>query len=148
MPRFDSKCLVCGEITENMVCAGGAHPPCPSCKGETVYFWTQHPVSIQTNEAFIGGQVIENLGHDPVTVYSRDELKVRMAEAGVEQRIKYVPGDHYLTDWSMGIDAQRLADVTALLSRPRVTRADREQELAALQSFAPSVKTLPINGDH
>ena len=116
MPRFDSLCTVCGEV-EAIVVPGGTHPPCSSCKGETIYLWTRYPASIQTNESFIGGVTLENMGHDPVTVYSRDEFKLEMAKRGLEQRIKYVPGDHYLTDWSKGVDATMLENARILVSR-------------------------------
>ena len=52
--------------------------------------------SIQTDEAWIGGKWIENLGHEPVLVTSRQDLKRQMALHGCEQRIKHVPGDKYL----------------------------------------------------
>lgn len=73
--------------------------------------------AIQTDEAFIGGRVIENLGHEPVTVYSRQEFNEQMARHGVEQRIKYVPGDHYLQNCGNYIDAKTLDNVRVLLSR-------------------------------
>ena len=57
--------------------------------------------AIQTNESFIGGLTIENLGHEPVTVYSREEFKEQMVAHGCEQRIKHVPGDKYLTNWDV-----------------------------------------------
>lgn len=96
--------------------------------------------AIQTNEAFIGGLTIENLGHDPVTVYSRDEFKAAMAAAHVEQRIHHVPGDKYLTDWSAGIDAQTLENARILVSRGRGAE-DRDE--AALPSYRGEIRYLP-----
>ncbi len=117
MPRFDSWCAACA-FDEPIIVAGGVHPPCSRCGGATEYIWHSNPASIQTDEAFIGGQVIENLGHDPITVYSRTELKAAMARAGAEQRIKWAgPGDKYLTNWAAGIDQYTLDAATALVSR-------------------------------
>lgn len=73
--------------------------------------------AIQTNEAFIGGLTIENLGDQPVTVYSREELARAMRAANVEQHIHYVPGDRFLTNWAAGIDAQTLDNARVLLTR-------------------------------
>ena len=115
MPTFDSICTRCG-YEETIVVVGGTHPNCARCQGPTEYVWRSYPAQIQTNEAFIGGLTIENLGHEPVTVYSRDELKAAMLRAGAEQQIHYVPGDHYLTDWSKAIDPQTLANAQFLLT--------------------------------
>ena len=73
---------------------------------------------------FLGGLVVENMGHEPVTVYSRDEFKRQMIAHGCEQKIKYVPGDKYLTNWALGIDAQTLANAAVLVSRGHATVED------------------------
>ena len=73
--------------------------------------------AIETDEAWIGGRWIENLGHEPVLVTSRQHLQREMEARGLEQHIKYVPGDHHLTDWSKAIDPQTLANVRELLTR-------------------------------
>ena len=88
----------------------------PFCKGR----WSDHgPMgqAIETNESFIGGVTLENLGHDPVTVYSREEYKQAMLKANVEQHIKWVPGDHYLQNWGAFIDPKTMANAKALLER-------------------------------
>ncbi len=72
--------------------------------------------AIQTNESFIGGVTIENMGHEPVTVYSREEYKAQMAAHGCEQRIKHVPGDKYLKSWDVP-SAYTLECARILLSR-------------------------------
>ena len=116
MPIYDTKCQRCATVTRNVTLRACEHPPC-ACGGDTEYLWTEHPSARFTDESFIGGQVIENLGHEPVTVYSRTELKQEMLKRGLEQRIKYVPGDHYLTDWSKSIDPYTLESAKALVSR-------------------------------
>ena len=91
--------------------------------------------AIQTNEQFIGGVTIENMGDTPVTVYSREEYKQAMESRGLEQKIKYVPGDKYLTNWAAGIDAQTLENARVLMSR--CVRVGTEADPAALQTFQP-----------
>ena len=117
MPRFEHACYDCHAIYESRV-AGGEHPACIACGGDTYYLWRgslSH--GIQTDERFIGGQTIENLDHEPITVYSRTELAQKMHERGLEQRIKYVPGDQHLTDWSKMIDPYTLEAAKVLVSR-------------------------------
>lgn len=119
MPRYESRCVDCGQSRLH-VDASGYHPTCFACGGDTEYLWRGTVThGIATNEAFIGGMTLENLGHDPVTVYSREEYTLAMREANVEQRIKYVPGDKHLIDWSLGMDAQTLANAKALVERTR-----------------------------
>ena len=73
--------------------------------------------AIESNERFIGGVTIENMGDEPVTVYSREEFKQEMARHNVEQRIKWVPGDKYLTNWGASIDPYTLESARILVSR-------------------------------
>ena len=116
MARHTHRCLACGHC-EDINVRGGDHPPCTVCAGDTEYLWTGTPHAIETDERFIGGYVVHNLGHEPVTVYSRQEL-AQVAEArGLVQRIRWVPGDHYLTNLAAGMDPQTLANATALVSR-------------------------------
>ena len=119
MPRFTVRCLSCG-YEDDYFLPGGEHPPCAACGANTDYVWRATGAShgIVTDEAFIGGLTIENLDHDPVVVTSRQDLARKMHEAGVEQRIKYVPGDKHLIDWSKAIDPYTLEAARALVSRP------------------------------
>ncbi len=107
-------CETCGQTI-----AIGSWPWCPH--GEP------HGNAIQTDESFIGGQTLENLGHEPVTVYSRTEFKQAMARANVEQRIKHVPGDKVLQDFGAFIDPQTLANARALVSRQGERKPQEEE---------------------
>lgn len=80
-----TSCDMCGERLEV-----GTWPWCPHGRAQS---------SIQTDEAFIGGMTLEHMGHEPVTVYSRAELKREMEKRGLEQRIKWTPGDKHLRPW-------------------------------------------------
>lgn len=41
-------------------------------------------------DEFPGGKTFENLGHTPVTVYSRTELKREMAKRGLTEAVRHV----------------------------------------------------------
>jgi hypothetical protein len=72
---------------------------------------------IQTDEAFIGGLTIENMGHEPVTVYSRTEFKQEMLKRNLEQRIKWAgETDRYLTNWAASTDPQTLENARYLVT--------------------------------
>jgi hypothetical protein len=143
MPRFTTHCESCG-FEEDVFLEGGTHPPCVKCDGPTIYMWRATGAShgIITDEAFIGGLVVENLGHNPVTVYSRQDLAQKMHQAGVEQRIKYVPGDKHLTDWSKAIDPYTLDAARVLVTRPGALR--ESEDLGSTLSVETSIRTLPI----
>jgi len=112
----------------------------PFCKGNPADHGPMRQ-AIETNEAFIGGMTIENLGDKPVTVYSREEFKQAMAHANVEQKIKWAgPHDKYLINWAAGIDAQTLENAKALVARQG--RGYKSSDPAALQTFRPSIRTL------
>lgn len=101
---------------------------CEQCNLELVvgsWPWCPHGTpgqvnAIQTNESFIGGVTIENMSHEPVTVFSREEFKQAMLSRGLEQRIKYVPGDKHLQDWSKCIDANTLENARILIERQQL----------------------------
>lgn len=117
MPKYDLECVQCGQRQLNVYLASGQRPPCP-CGGATQTVWTGMSHGIETDESFIGGQVIENLAHEPITVYSRTELKEQMLKHGAEQRIKWAgPGDKYLINWAAGIDPVTLENARILVSR-------------------------------
>lgn len=101
LKTYDQGCMACewlGEIwTEPYT-----HPPCPACGGMTERRWRRLGI---IRDEIPGGQWIENLGHEPVKVYSQSELKAKAAERGLELRVKHVPvpgtdKSPYTTSWS------------------------------------------------
>jgi hypothetical protein len=46
--------------------------------------------AVHGDDKFIGGKTFENLGHEPVTVYSRSELKREMDKRGLQPFVRHV----------------------------------------------------------
>lgn len=90
----------------------GDYPFCPHGRGHN---------AIETDERWIGGRVFENLGHEPVTLYSRSELKREMQARGLESFVRHAPAkgsdkSPHTTRW-VAMDAYTLDAAKALLER-------------------------------
>jgi hypothetical protein len=87
MPTFDQVCTKCGWIGEITV-APHHNPPCPTCGGQTerIYLGGYQVVG----DEFPGGKTFENLGHRPVTVHSKSELKRVMEMRGLEPKVRHI----------------------------------------------------------
>lgn len=87
--------------------------PCPTCGAETQRIWKGARNVI--GDAWPNGKTFEHLGHEPVTVYSKTELKKKMDAAGLRHTDRYHPNDG--PDWRMAIDRQTLENARILVSR-------------------------------
>jgi hypothetical protein len=64
-----------------------------------------------------GGLTIENMGNEPVTVYSKSELLREADKRNLRLRDQWAgPGDRYLSNWA-AISPKTLDDAKALLER-------------------------------
>lgn len=88
MPRFDQQCTKC-DWRDEIIAPTGFHPPCPKCEAKTERLYVGG-YGFGRDE-IVGGQVIENLGHEPVIVHSRSELKRIAEERGLVQAVRHVP---------------------------------------------------------
>lgn len=88
MPLYDRICPNCNWRKDDCYEPREFQYLCPQCESETVRAWAAP--AMHTDDPFIGGKTIENMGHTPVTVYSRQEFKRAMRERGVEQRVQHV----------------------------------------------------------
>ena len=43
------------------------------------------------DDTIIGGEVMENVGHEPITVYSKSERKRVLDRAGLQEFVRHVP---------------------------------------------------------
>jgi hypothetical protein len=77
------------------------------------------------SDSIPGGQLIENLGPEPVRVYSETERQRIMKERGLVDAVRHRDGSKLTSNWAGGATAKMLEDATELVSRPaRRTRAD------------------------
>lgn len=83
---YDQGCTAC-EWTGEIYAEPFTMPPCPKCAGQTERRWSRMSVR---GDDIPGGMVIENMGHAPVTVYSKSQLRDEMRARGLEQRVKHV----------------------------------------------------------
>lgn len=92
MPIFDRACPSCDWKRADCYELATCDLPCPTCGAATVREWTRTAV-IHGDDKFIGGLTLENLGHTPVTVHSRTELKRAMDARGLRPFVRHV-GEH------------------------------------------------------
>lgn len=88
MPIYDRVCA-CGWKRADCYEPRAHELACPECGAATVREWTAR-VSAHGDDKFIGGLTLENLGHHPVTVYSRSELKREMDKRGLQPFVRHV----------------------------------------------------------
>jgi len=100
-------CTGCGALRVT-----GDWPGCPHGKGGGTNLKDEYP----------GGIWIENLGPEPVKVYSESE-RLRLAkQRGLQPMVRHVPvpgtdKSPHTTDWSRSIDAQTLENARILVER-------------------------------
>ena len=101
----------------------GAWPFCPH--------GTPHNAVI--GDEIPGGQVIEHLGDQPMTFYSKQAIREEADRRGLRPTDRWAgASDQHLTNWAAGIDAQTLANAAELVTRGSQAPAS---DPAALQSF-------------
>lgn len=87
MKKYDQHCPTCGWTAE-IYAMPHVHPECPRCGGPTerIYLGGYSVIG----DEIPGGLVVENLGHEPVTVYSKSELKLEAEKRGLTQMVRHV----------------------------------------------------------
>lgn len=88
MPTYDQGCKSCGWERE-IIAKIGENPPCPECGGETERVWRGKSAAVQ-DDTIIGGEVNENVGHKPVTFYSKSEKRRYLKEHNLEPFVRHV----------------------------------------------------------
>ena len=90
MPIFDRRCA-CGWSRDDCYEPSRHELACPTCGAETERVWTSRPAAMHGDDAFVGGVTYENMGHEPVTVYSRAERKREMQKRGLTEFARHQP---------------------------------------------------------
>lgn len=86
--KYDQHCTAgCGWHAE-IYAQPGCHPPCPVCGGKTERIYLGGYGVIP--DEIPGGLVVENLGHEPVKVYSKSELKFEAEKRGLSQKVRHI----------------------------------------------------------
>lgn len=88
MPKYDQHCLACGKVYE-IACEPFVNPPCIACRGATERIFLPGTYEIQGDE-IPGGLVVENLGPEPVRVYSKSELRREVEARGLVPSVRHV----------------------------------------------------------
>lgn len=136
MPRYDVRCEQ-DHVCEVVVAWDDRHTPCVICGAPTERVWASGRSAAVVGDDIPGGQVIENLGHQAMTFYSKNDIVEEADRRGLRLRDQWAgPGDKHLTNWAAGIDAQTLDNARVLLTR---VRAVRDADPAVLQSLQTSV---------
>jgi len=85
------------------------------------------------SDSIPGGQLIENLGPEPVRVYSETERRQIMRERGLVDYVRHREGSPLTSNWNT-VSAESIKNATELVSRPRLTRAEmREAQVETLE---------------
>lgn len=85
--KYDQHCTVCDWQSE-IFAEPGTHPACPVCQGPTERIYLGGYGMI--GDEIPGGLVVENLGHHPVKVFSKSELKFEAEKRGLVQNVQHV----------------------------------------------------------
>jgi hypothetical protein len=118
MPRFDSRCLACGNV-EEIWAKPFERPPCVECGGETERLWTTSAKAIADD--IPGGQTIEAFGPRLEKFYSKSAIARRAKELGLEPMVRHVPvpgtdKSPHTTSWAT-ISRYQLEAATEMVSR-------------------------------
>lgn len=90
------------------------------------------------SDSIPGGQLIENLGPDPIRVYSETERRKIMKERGLVDYVRHRDGSPLTSNWAT-ITAKTLEDAAELVSEHRRTQAQERQDFEELQTLEMTI---------
>ena len=73
-----------------------------------------------------GGITFENLGHDPVTLYSPAELKRELKARNLTEAVRHVDGDQHTKSWAT-MDSYTLENARILAERQATSRVSHSE---------------------
>lgn len=102
--------------------------------------WCPHgrPAGTVVSDSIPGGQLIENLGPDPVRVYSETERRRIMKERGLVDYVRHRPGSSLTSNWDT-VTQKTLDDATELLSPVRRIRVRADEPGAQVETLRITV---------
>jgi hypothetical protein len=90
-----------------------------------------------------GGKTFENLADTPQTFYDKASYKRYLRTHNLEEMVRHLPGSPHTTSWA-GMDAQTLANATALVSRGRTPEAAAPTYVASMELSETVTDDAPI----
>jgi hypothetical protein len=90
MPLFDVKCRSCAWARDDVYEPVGRSSSCPECGGETAHVWKQNSRANVIPDEYTTPWVAEHLGHEPVLIRSRSQLKRELQARGLEPMVRHV----------------------------------------------------------
>lgn len=105
MPVYDINCANCGD-SERISTMAGRIAPCDVCGGPVEQVYRPNSRTYGQDE-IPGGLWVENLGKDPVKVYSHSERLAIAKANGLEEFVRHVPEpgssrSKWTTNWDTG----------------------------------------------
>jgi hypothetical protein len=92
MPVYDRACSACDWGRDDCyepICIPDP-VPCPSCGAATERVWRSSMSAGVIPDEYTKPWVAEHLGHEPVTIYSRSQLKREMDARGLRPFVRHV----------------------------------------------------------
>jgi hypothetical protein len=96
------------------------------------------PAGTVISDSIPGGQLIENLGPEPVRVYSETERRKIMKERGLVDYVRHRPGDPLTSNWNT-VTQKSLEDARELLSPVRRIRVRADEPGAQVETLTITV---------
>lgn len=130
-------CERCGQNVMRIVLHGSALW-CQPCHDGDRTITNAHGI---VTDDIPGGQTVENLGHEPVTFYSKKAILVEADRRGLRLTDKWAgPGDKYLSNWGAAIDPYTLEAAKALVSRQGAIASPEQEVTCETFQWAMEVK--------
>lgn len=119
-------CEKCGRQTRRLIYVG-TDSMCPGCRSALDSAHDAHGI---ITDDIPGGQVIENLGHEPMTFYSKKAILAEADKRGLRLRDQWAgPHDKYLSNWSAVISPDTLENARILLERVGQQKKEPKEDL-------------------
>lgn len=141
--RHNQHCLSC-DWQDEICVEWFVHPPCPKCGGATERLWSApRGGHFVIGDEFVGGRVYHNLGHEPVRIQSRSELRAVLRARGLQEYVTHaggVEGDRspHTTRWaSVDLEAAKVLAERQATTRAPLASADQDPG-------APSAETMRL----